>query len=432
MSILTLGSTNPAFSYVISKNPATIRDSGKAFRRELRKGVVYGWFPTQSDDTFRLWFKDAEVQSSFAQGASEEFEYLDCSRYGSPYLPIAIITNTLASAAKEQHEQDVDASAWIETAIKVPNPRYLDQLITHYLGSAAISYEPLHGHYVKIHIQAPTVFAVLNVLQVVCVLQCLCDEDTYVRMDEATLSKFVKVFNRAEAPYYPRYLFQMKAISNRQTFDKLKPDLETDDMKLSYGDTRQQRFDAIRKVLTGGKTLIDIGCGELFQSLRLASNYEMVYAVEADEDRAANNDGKIKGRKVENVVGWHAEASPKWVDDNAGMFEDADVLMTEVAEHLTTEAADSLAAKILASDVNTFVITCPNKDFNVYYGLSDEEMRHPDHKWEPTFEEFCDWTVTLAAEAGYSVENYGIGDHCYDSPTSILAVFRKPKKEEAA
>lgn len=433
MSILTLGSNNPNFSHIIAKNPATIAEKKVPFKREIRKGVVHGWFTKPDNQEFRLFFKDAETQISFGNGEVDDFEYLDCTRYGSPYLPIAIITNALASASKGDSEQDVIGYlAYVECNIKVPRVRFLEQLVLHYQGVATISYELLSGHYYKVRVEAPLVHTCLNVLQVICILECMSDPDTFVRLDTSSINKFIGIFNKANTPYYPRYLFQMKAISNKEMFDKVRKDLTGENMILFYGDTRQQRFDALRKELQGGDTLIDIGCGELFQTLKLSSKYDQVFAVDADEDRSWNNSEKVKARKIENISVVNAFANEAWVKDTEGTFTGADVLLTEVLEHIPREESDTLLKSILSTDFRKVVVTCPNKDFNQHYYIPDDAMRHPDHKWEPTFEEFCDDMVIFAAEAGPQVyvTIKGIGDEVNGISTSIMAVFTKEDLNE--
>ena len=96
MSILTVSSTNPNLSYIISKNPATILAEKKPFERDLRKGRVYGWFPKPDNTMFRLMFQDSPVDNSF--GPNSDFEYLDVSRYSNPYIPIGMIKAALDSA----------------------------------------------------------------------------------------------------------------------------------------------------------------------------------------------------------------------------------------------------------------------------------------------------------------------------------------------
>ena len=459
MAIVTIGSNNPQFSHIICKNPATIRDSGKAFRREARKGVVYGWYTDKGaivseggkyegggDQEFRLWFKDNETESSFTEGPQADFEYLDCTRYGSPYAPVSIIQVALPTASKKQDEMDAASyllktledsdderlvlnKAYLETTIKVPTFRFLQQMATHFEGQAAISYRPLGGLYYHVRVEAPTVFLVLNVIQVVCLLQCLTDPDTYIEKNRTAIDRYIRVLNNAKAPYYARYLFQMKAINNRDMFKQLKSELELPGMDLKFGDTRQQRFDAISPYLNGKETLIDIGCGEMFYTIKKAGAYDVIFAVDADQERAENNTGKVKGRGIENIVTLHATANVDWVNENESLFTGADVLLTEVAEHMTFEEATLLIECILNKDIRRLVVTCPNKDFNKHYGLSDEEMRHTDHQWEPTYEEFCDWVVGLY-EVGYDCHMFGIGDSVNDSSTTCMAVFDKKPEEE--
>ena len=432
MTILTVGSNNPAFSFVVSKNPATIRDSNTPFKRSVRKGVVYGWFTKPDDSEFRLWFKDHEHQSSFADGFSDEFEYLDRSRYGSPYAPIAIITECLGSASKEANELDVSdgtKSAYASTTILIANQAYLSRMIVQYAEIADITSEVLIGqtYYSNLTVRAYTVHEALNILQTICIMQALADKNTYVPMKEDGLLKFSKVFNRACSPYFPRYLFEVRAIQNRDTFDKVKGDLEGAGMHFAFGDTRQQRFDAIREQLLGSKaeTLLDIGCGEMFHALRLQKQYETIYAIDADEDMASNNEGKLKGRDIEGVVSIHSRVDLGWIADNQSLIENSDVLMTEVLEHIEKDESDQVLFQILASNPNRVVVTVPNQDFNVYYAIPDGEMRHDDHKWEPTFEEFSDSMVSFAAEANYQVSVLPVGDNVNDTSVSILAVFTR-------
>jgi hypothetical protein len=386
MSILTVGSDNPNFSFVISKNPATIRESNTPFKRKVRKGTVYGWFLQNTDQIFRLWFKDHDTETSFASGRSEEFEYLDRSRYGSPYLPIAIITDCLASAAKDETQLDIPEmgfTAYVETVIRVSSPSFLNKMKVQYDAKGThhlVLWNYLYGQdrYAKVKVFAPTVREVLNILQAICIMQVLNDTETYVPMNEAALLKFAKVFNRADSAYYPRYLFKMKAVNNRDTFDKVKEDLQGPGMEFVFGDTRQQRFDAIRAVLRENTApeLLDIGCGEMFFATRLAGMYDYTTAFDADEEITANNQGKIKGRGIENIDAFPAtEVDMEWVDLNSGLFEGNDVLMTEVLEHIEKIPAYETLGAILKAEPNRVVVTVPNKSFNQFYGLGDDEMR---------------------------------------------------------
>ena len=72
------------------------------------------------------------------------------------------------------------------------------------------------------------------------------------------------------------------------------------------------------------------------------------------------------------------------------------------------------------------IVTTPNGDYNVLYeGLVG--MRHPDHRFEWTREEFAEWSDRVAATYGYSVERRGIGDldETRGNPTQMGIFTRK-------
>ena len=425
MSILTVTSTNPDFSFVISKNPTTIRESGKPFQRSLRRGQLYGWFSSALNDRFRLWFKDHPTESSFADGVRGDFEYLDKTRYSSPLLPIMMVQTALASCSKSRQEKDVDGYECSATAtVRISSVRLLEQLASHYGAEASIDWIMLAEGYGNLMVTAPTVFQTLNILQTVCVLLCMRDPDTYVVLDKAGVDKYLRVLNNSNAPYYVRYLFGSRAVTNRAMFESILPQLQGEGMTMAYGDTRQQRYDAVQRELKGGTRLIDIGCGEMFYALRLCKRYEDLYAIDADEELTAINDRKLKARGVENVTAWPAKVDADWVNDNVGLISGSDVLATEVLEHMPRAEADALLEALLKTEARSVIVTVPNANFNQNYGLGDE-FRHSDHHYEPTFEEWCDHTVTLAAENGWAVNNVPVGDVVNDQSVTTMSVFTR-------
>jgi Cyclopropane fatty acid synthase and related methyltransferases len=425
MGILKVGSTNPNLSWILQKNPATIAESKKPFTKAIRKGMAYGWFNENASE-FTLWFRDSDLESSFADGIRGEFEYLDTTRYGSPYLPISLITNCLSTAAKKIDDHDVDGfHAYATTAIKVPNLRFQQALTRHYTGVADISTQPLHGKFYEVTVQAPKVYTALNVMQIICLMQCLCDDDTYVPMREADIEKYINCLNAANAPYYVRYLFGSRTISNRRTFEKLRSKLQGPHMIMNFGDTRQQRFDAISELLKGGETLIDIGCGELFYSLRLAGRYDTTYAVDLDHDLQEANRGKVEKRKIENLIPIEAVVTSEWVQENEELFDEADVLLTEVVEHMPLDEAGKLLDAILATNCRQVIVTTPNKDFNKFYGFEEDQMRHYDHKWEMGFDDYCNWIQSIPKSPDKTPLTFGVGDFVEGCHTTSLTVFAR-------
>lgn len=442
--IFTLTSDNPRFSFAISKNPATILESGKPFSRDLRKGKVYGWFPQAKVEdgaitgtqVFRLWFKDHPSESSFAGGVLENFEYLDKTRYSSPYLPIMMIQTALSTAQKSRQDDDGEYFTTAEWTMYAPDLRALDNFCKHYTGRAGIVVSNIADKYVRVSLTAGSVFETLNLAIALCVMQAMRDESVYLRLDEAGLEKYLNALNNAEAPYYLRYLFASRAINNRGTFDKLRDQIRGREMTMFFGDTRQQRFDAIsaelRKLTTNDATLVDLGCGELWYAARLAKVYGQVIAVDADEELSKVNERKILHKKMENVTAVQADATLFMVEaTQSDLLEDCDVLITEALEHMPEDTADALLRTVLASGARRVIATVPNKGFNDNYGLGDD-FRHPDHFYEPTFEEWSDYCYTLAAEFGVTADVRPIGDVVGDQSVTTMCVFTLPDLNERA
>lgn len=432
MSVLTIGSTNPKFSWVIQKNPETIRNSKDPFKKTIRQGSVYGWF-LDNDRSFRLWFKDHNLHCSFAEGRDNEFEYLDRTRYASPYLPISLITNCLATVLKTEQEEDTLGERWwLETTVEIRSASMLKHLTQHFNGpygfdtGSAIHTEHISGHAYKITLYASSGHMLMNIALVVFLMFCVSTRGLYINLKGDVVEKYINALNRVKAPYFIRYLFKRNVFTNRDTFLKNKPLLDTPKISLWHGDTLAQRKEAIFPLLAGGQTLVDIGCGELNYTIPLSSKYESVLAFEADEEVRENAIGKAKGRQVENVV-FKEIADPETIEECQLLFDGADVLITEVLEHMPLKDAAKLVQAVLATDFRKLVITVPNKAFNVNYLMDDTQFRHDDHDWEMSHKDFDDWFWDISKKFAISIVSYGIGDSVDGVHTSNLLEVTKNK-----
>jgi 3' terminal RNA ribose 2'-O-methyltransferase Hen1 len=104
---------------------------------------------------------------------------------------------------------------------------------------------------------------------------------------------------------------------------------------------------------------------------------------------------------------------------------DAAVLM-EVIEHVDPPRLEALEHVVFgAAKPGAVIVTTPNGEYNVLYeGLVG--MRHPDHRFEWTRDEFVAWSDRVAATYGYTVERRGIGDldDALGTPTQ-MAIFTR-------
>jgi len=75
----------------------------------------------------------------------------------------------------------------------------------------------------------------------------------------------------------------------------------------------------------------------------------------------------------------------------------------------------------------TVIVTTPNRDYNIMWpSLPAGKVRHPDHRFEWTRQEFDQWARRVAEEHGYSVKILPIGpvDELVGSPTQ-MGVFKR-------
>jgi hypothetical protein len=103
------------------------------------------------------------------------------------------------------------------------------------------------------------------------------------------------------------------------------------------------------------------------------------------------------------------------------------IILVEVIEHLYWETLDKFFQIILGFyNTKYILITTPNKEYNVLYGLKEEQMRHWDHKFELTRSQFENLCSIKANLFGYSVIYDGVGDfnEDYGHPTQV-AIFNK-------
>jgi hypothetical protein len=76
------------------------------------------------------------------------------------------------------------------------------------------------------------------------------------------------------------------------------------------------------------------------------------------------------------------------------------------------------------------VVTTPNADYNALYpSLSPGHLRHADHRFEFTREEFQTWAMRIGGEYGYSVEFRTVGevDARLGSATQLALFMRETR-----
>ncbi|HEY9710470.1 MAG TPA: 3' terminal RNA ribose 2'-O-methyltransferase Hen1 [Oculatellaceae cyanobacterium] len=195
----------------------------------------------------------------------------------------------------------------------------------------------------------------------------------------------------------------------------------------------QQRLEAVLKVLKacGAKRVIDLGCGEgrLLKVLLQDNTFEEIVGVDvsyraleiAQERLHLDWLTQAQQQRIKLIQG-----SLTYRDNRLNGYDAATVL--EVIEHLDPPRLASFERVLFEfAKPTTVVITTPNVEYNVKFeNLPAGKLRHKDHRFEWTREEFQAWANRVAERFHYSVKflPVGVEDADVGAPTQ-MGVFSR-------
>jgi SAM-dependent methyltransferase len=420
MAIIQIETQNPDFGFIIRKNPA----SGMQLK-SIRQGTAFGWY-SNNDTTFNIFFKDADNAVSFGD---QEFEYLNTTRYNSPIFVLSAISEFFSSTVKEQIDIDKegDEKSFMVNMVDV---RYMHQIkhFEKYFPEFKIELEHYVAKSYKLKITTSESFHKLfNYMNLMMMFLALTSEE-YIQLDQTSVEKYLNSIERLDAPFFIRYLFSRNMFRSRKQFDKYKNRLEETKLytyvNMSFGDTAIQRRNRIRKMINFDRPILDVGCGEGFYAIPFAMDLgedKTYHAIDIEKPLTDLVEKKAAKKDLKNIrVYNHIDEFVKKYDG-----EPFDVILTEVIEHMPIEESRKLIQKIVNSvNFDKFIITVPNKDFNQFYMIGDDEFRHDDHDWEPTKLEF----VSLMQDEipfTFKMDFVDIGDTVDGISTSIGCIVTK-------
>lgn len=203
----------------------------------------------------------------------------------------------------------------------------------------------------------------------------------------------------------------------------------TDEKKKSLN---QLRIEAVKKALleSGAKTVIDMGCGggKLTCVLMKEKQFTKISAT----DVSVNSLEQAKQRL-------HFERLPDYEKERLNLFQSSltyhderfsgydAACIVEVIEHLDKQRISAFERVVFEfAKPETVIITTPNIEYNENYGIEAGKLRHDDHRFEWTREEFNNWCNDVCQRFNYTVKISGIGepDEKYGSSTQ-MGVFTK-------
>ena len=401
MAFLQLSSTNPKFSYILMKNPA----SGMLVKSN-RKGLLFGWY--SDPGTYNIHFRDSNTEVSYS---GEDFEYMDATRYNSPMFPINAFTSFMNHMKKANVE---DIAGYENTLIfnqMKCKPHNLERFKSNFLDYEFTFEEVAFRNYRIVIKTKNTIRELINLGQILAIFSSLLNNDLeYVSDDD--LEKYMSCLQVIDSPYYIRHLFKCNFIRTPKVFSKYKVSLETskrDKLELEFGNNLMQRTAAIRKHLSFKSHIVDIGCGEGHYvkefAPKLGDDLEY-HAIDTNPENIEKVKKLCKKNEINDVATWPSIDEFVCPDNSV-------ILLTEVIEHMSREDAKTFLGKILQWPFKSLIITTPNKAFNHNYQLEDDDVRNEDHKFEMGKEEFEAFLmrIFMAGPVGKrSVTMFEIGD----------------------
>jgi 3' terminal RNA ribose 2'-O-methyltransferase Hen1 len=190
----------------------------------------------------------------------------------------------------------------------------------------------------------------------------------------------------------------------------------------------EQRLGSVLAALraSGARRVIDLGCGEgrLLRELLADRQFEEIVGMDVSNRALETARDRLRlDRMPERQAGriQLVHGSLIYRDGRLAGFDAAAVV--EVVEHLDPPRLSAFERVVFEfARPGTVVLTTPNREYNVMWeNVGAEKLRHPDHRFEWTRQEFEDWANGIAERFGYSVRFLPVGpvDEVFGPPTQM-------------
>lgn len=205
---------------------------------------------------------------------------------------------------------------------------------------------------------------------------------------------------------------------------------ETLEEKLSLDEQRRGVVLAALKD-AGARRVIDLGCGEgkLLRALLDDKHFQRIVGVDVSPRALEYAERRLKldrlpAMKRERIQ--LIQGSLTYRDKRFAGFDAA--CLIEVIEHLDLPRLGQLERVVFEfARPGLVVVSTPNREYNVLFdGLPEDKMRHADHRFEWTRDEFREWAERVAEKNGYAVRFLPVGDeHAEHGSPTQMGVFSR-------
>ena len=194
-----------------------------------------------------------------------------------------------------------------------------------------------------------------------------------------------------------------------------------------------QRLETVKNAVlaSGASSVIDLGCGECRLTSMLLNEQQIKKVTACDVsvnelEKAAQRLHLDRMQTYRRNKLTLMQASLTYRDKR---FEGYDcACIVEVIEHIEPMRIPAFERSVFEfAAPKTVILTTPNREYNANYEhMQENALRHGDHRFEWTREEFRAWTEHICERYGYTCKISGIGDvdEIRGTPTQ-MGVFTK-------
>ena len=461
--LLTLTSTHspaPDLGYLLHKHPARCQEF------ELSFGSVYVFFPEATEarctaalllDVDPVGMVKGKRQRS---GPRDLFQYVNDRPYvGSSFLSVAIAQvfgSALNGTCKTRPELLAQPQELVATISALPCRRggedFLRRLFEPLGYEVTTTRQPLdetfpewgESPYFTVTLRGTVTLAQL--LTHIYVLVPVLDNNKHYFISSDEVDKLLAkgegwLADHPECEHITRRFLGFRPSLARQAFARLAEeasDEEEEEVASPAEDDRVSLNDARLGAVTaairnsGAKRVLDLGCGEgrLLRELLKMREIEKLVGMDVSIRSLEIASKRLRLQQMaprmrERIDLLHG--SLLYRDARLEGFDAAAVV--EVVEHLDPPRLAAFE-RVLFECIHpkTIALTTPNREYNVTWEMDEGRLRHYDHRFEWTREEFRAWADRMAEMNGYAVRYLPVGeeDPKLGAPTQMAIFELKP------
>ena len=445
LTITYTGQNTPELGFLLHKNPC------RPQKFELSYGCAYIFYPEISNErttaALLLDIDPIDLARGKAGSSGEKlFDYVNDRPYvSSSFLSTTIskVFGTAMSGRADDHQALSDSQLNLEAALTMLPCRGEQDMLNRVFEPLGyeVNYEsfvtdenfPAWGksRYVNLTIKGKV--RLRDLLRHIYVLVPVFDKQKHYWVGRDEVEKLMLhaedwLANHPEKEFITRrYLKHLRPLVN-MAFERLVSedadavsDIQNDEArekiqekKLNLNDRRLGSVIAALKSC-GAKSVIDIGCGEgnLLSLLVRERQFEQIAGVDVSYLALEHAREKLKLDSASDGMLERIRLFQSSLMYKDSRFQGYDaVCVIEVIEHLDIPRLTAFERVLFEyTRPPVVVLTTPNREYNVKYeNINDNDLRHSDHRFEWTREEFHQWAARTAEKNNYTVRFSEIGD----------------------